>query len=76
MGSDGSPEDVLIIEGDMGECYEGWRRCMRVINPKEYQTRKLFPSWFPLVYRNIPKRAIPRMDTFYGKYGSNTLSLD
>jgi hypothetical protein len=39
---------------------------MGVINPKEYQTWKLF-----LVRRNIPKRAIPRMDIVYGKYGSN-----
>jgi hypothetical protein len=41
---------------------------MGVINPKEYQTRKLF-----LVHRNIPNRAIPRMDTVYGKYGSNII---
>jgi hypothetical protein len=41
---------------------------MGVINPKEYQTRKSF-----LAHRNIPKRAIPRMDTVYGKYGSNTI---
>lgn len=39
---------------------------MGVINPKEYQTRKLF-----LVHRNIPKYAIPRMDNVYGKHGSN-----
>lgn len=39
---------------------------MGVINTKEYQTRKLF-----LVHCNIPKRAIPGMDTVYGKYGSN-----
>ncbi len=41
---------------------------MNVINPREYQSRKLF-----LIHRNIPKRAIPRMDTVYGKYGSNTI---
>jgi hypothetical protein len=41
---------------------------MEVINPKEYQTRKPF-----LAHRNIPKRAIPRMDTLYGNYGSNTI---
>jgi len=41
---------------------------MGVIKPKEYQTRNLF-----LVHRNIPKRAIPRMDTVCGKYGSNTV---
>lgn len=41
---------------------------MGVINPKEYQTRKLF-----LVHRNIPKCAIPGMDNFYGKYGSNII---
>jgi hypothetical protein len=41
---------------------------MGVINPKEYQARKLF-----LVHRNMPKRAIPRMDTVYGKYGSNII---
>ena len=42
---------------------------MGVINPKKYQTRKLF-----LVDRNIPKRAIPRKDTVYGKYGSNIIN--
>jgi hypothetical protein len=26
-----------------------------------------------LVHRNIPKRAIPRMDIVNGKYGSNTI---
>jgi hypothetical protein len=41
---------------------------MGVINPKEYQTRKPF-----LAHRNIPKRAIPKVDTVYGKYGSNTI---
>ena len=41
---------------------------MGVINPKEYQTRKLF-----LVHRNIPNRAIPQMDMIYGKYGSNII---
>jgi hypothetical protein len=42
---------------------------MGVINPKEYQTRKL-----SLAHRNIPKRAIPRMDIVYGKYGSNIVT--
>ncbi len=41
---------------------------MGVINPREYQTRKLF-----LVHRNIPKRAIPRIDSLHGKYGSKAI---
>jgi hypothetical protein len=44
---------------------------MGVINPREYETRKRF-----LVHRNIPKRAIPRMETVYGNYGSNEYQLD
>lgn len=27
-----------------------------------------------LVHRNIPKRAIPEMETVYGKYGSNPIN--
>jgi len=41
---------------------------MGVINPREYQTRKRF-----LVHRKITKRAIPRIDRVYGKYGSKTI---
>ena len=37
---------------------------MGVINPREYETRKRF-----LMRRNIPKRAIPRMESVNGKYG-------
>jgi len=50
LGSGGSPEGVLVVEGDMGKCSEGWGRCLGVINPKEYQNRK----WF-LVHRNFPE---------------------
>lgn len=56
------------VEEAWEECSKGWRRCMGVINPKEYRTRNLF-----LVHRNIPKRAIPGMGIAHGKYGSNAL---
>jgi hypothetical protein len=53
----------------MGGCSEGGRRCMGVYKSQGVPDSEAVP----LVDRNIPKGAIPRMDIVYGKYGSNTI---